>query len=84
MYNIGNIFTSKRNGLAYLLAQVDGQRVALICLVSGNRWTDPIEVFDVDSISEGEFKELSEGLGVIDRFQTLNDYVSNCVESALS
>jgi hypothetical protein len=49
------------NGVWYLLAQFDSNKVALISLETGNRWTEPCSVKDSCHISRDEFYSISGG-----------------------
>lgn len=43
----------------YILAQTEQKKVALISLSNGNRWTDPISVWNVNSISQSELQKMA-------------------------
>jgi len=58
-YHVGQKFIMDRQ--KYILAQCHGGQVALISLLDGNRWQDPISVTDVNYISEEEFLEMKAG-----------------------
>lgn len=50
-------------GTEYILAQVNYNKVALICLVTGNRFTTPVRVVNSDAISavtEEEWNEITD------------------------
>lgn len=47
-------------GTEYILAQVNYNKVALICLVTGNRFTNPVRVENPDAISEEEWNEITD------------------------
>lgn len=47
------------DGVEYILAQVYIDKVALICLTTGNRYCDPITVKDCMKISEDEWCKIT-------------------------
>jgi hypothetical protein len=53
---IGQRYT--KDNEEYILADVEGRRVTLICLEDGNRWTEPILVNRPSSISDDEFRAI--------------------------
>jgi len=50
---VGQRFTNY--GVQYILAQTGENMVCLINLVSGNRYAEPIEVYDTTDITETEW-----------------------------
>jgi len=60
VYSIGQLFVGYGKD-GYLLAQVDSYKVGLICLSDGNRWADPVEVFDPYNITEEELEKIYDG-----------------------
>jgi hypothetical protein len=48
----------KVDGKTYLLAQIDGNKVILINIETGNRWTDSLKVSDPLLIDHEELREL--------------------------
>jgi hypothetical protein len=48
----------KVDGRTYLLAQIDGNKVNLINIETGNRWTDSLKVSDPLLIDHEELREL--------------------------
>lgn len=49
------------NATEYILAQVDDRLIALISLVTGNRYNDPVRVKNVDDINDNEWDEITAG-----------------------
>ena len=57
----GQFYKEEENGEIYILAQVGVNRVALIGLRHGNRFTDPKDVEDSTNISGSEWYEITAG-----------------------
>lgn len=56
---VGDVFINNNDGTLQLLSQTDARMVALISIDStANRWSDPVEVSDVDDITEDEFRAI--------------------------
>lgn len=75
MRKVGNVFTSDVTKSSYLVAQVDSNRVALICLANGNRWEEPVEVEDAQNISASEFHEMADGLSFDAQYDNVYEYL---------
>ena len=75
----GAIF--KRGGEYYLLAQVDGSKLALISLDQyANRWVDPVEVGDQTFVTKQEFHDICEGQeDEFEYFGKLNNFLDRKV-----
>lgn len=59
-YRIGQMFYHKNNPNSItVLAHVTYRHVCMICISSGNRYKNPIEVDDVERITEAEFAEIT-------------------------
>jgi hypothetical protein len=43
----------------FLLAQVGKLKIALICIPSGNRWTEPVKVKNPCDINETEWEKIT-------------------------
>ena len=56
---IGNRYT--RYGGEYILALVNNTQVALIGLLTGNRWIDAVEINDIYDITAEEFLKICDG-----------------------
>lgn len=67
LHYIGQYYTYNEDiNETYILANCDGgihhddsQKVGLICVQSGRRWTDLVFVEDVDNISPDEFESIA-------------------------
>jgi len=70
MLEIGQIFYHHSKGDLYILAQVDANEVSLISLREGNRWAAPVDVADIENITETEWQKISIG-GRFDRQKQL-------------
>lgn len=62
-YNRGDIFVSQDNTV-FMLAVISSHRACLVRMSDGNRWTEAIQVEDVDNITKEEFKSLSPDLNL--------------------
>lgn len=68
IYHIGQIFAlerteyekeTMRSCYIVLLCQTIANRCSLICLDDGNRWTNPIEIMNTNSITKEEMLRMS-------------------------
>lgn len=60
-HKLGKIYYNEHRGRV-ILAQVGVGMICLINLESGNRWKEPISVYDTSSITEEEFSHLSDNI----------------------
>jgi len=58
---MGSRWIKPVNGETYILAQVGNRQCALVSLGDGNRWDEPVSVFDPMNISDDEWERISEG-----------------------
>jgi hypothetical protein len=60
VYKSGDILRRKDSMRPYILATVDCDRVNLICLHDGNRWSDTMDVEDVMAVRSDEYPDIEE------------------------
>ena len=58
-YKVGDRFFI--SGGTYILAQISAVKLILISLYNGNRWSEPVNVEDVDRVTESELKAICNG-----------------------
>ena len=56
---VSQFYRTTPAGEVFLLASVDKNKVALISLLFGNRWTGMVYVKDVNDITDGEWERIS-------------------------
>lgn len=74
-YKIGQRFRfTKDNGKdEYMLVFIELNRIGLISLSSGSRWSEPIKVKDINAITEDEMKQLANDFGFWKYFELIEE-----------
>lgn len=71
-YHIGQHFLYNNND-EYLLANIHGNKISLFRLTSGNKWSDAIDVLNINKITEYEMKRLANRLGQWKGFKLIEE-----------